>query len=61
MMNGSSKFVEEENNVLVVKKPGPLRTWNENTAESDLEVPGTPRTPRTSKTPGRICLPFHQK
>lgn len=53
-MNGSSTFVEEESITKNCKKPGPLRnvTWSENVDETDLEVPGTPRTPRTSKTPG---------
>ncbi|CAD6201362.1 GSCOCG00000165001-RA-CDS [Cotesia congregata] len=43
------------------KKPGPLRnvTWSENVDETDLEVPGTPRTPRTSKTPGHEKCTFH--
>lgn len=36
------------------KKPKPLlcRAWSENCQEVD--VPGTPKTPRTSTTPGRI-------
>lgn len=37
-----------------VKKPGPLRnvSWSENVEASELDIPGTPRTPRTSTTPG---------
>lgn len=53
-MNGTSTIVEEENKVVSMKKPTPLRTvsWNENVGETDLDIPGTPRTPRTSTTPG---------
>lgn len=38
----------------IVKKPKPLicRSWSEN--YDDVEVPGTPKTPRTSTTPGRL-------
>ena len=38
----------------VIKKPGPLRnvSWSENVEDSELDIPGTPRTPRTSTTPG---------
>ena len=38
------------------QRPGPLRTvsWNETIAEGDFEIPGTPKTPRTSTTPGII-------
>lgn len=53
MMNGNSTVVDETGKTLV-KKLAPLRPWNENTGESELEVVGTPRTPRTSTTPGII-------
>lgn len=57
-MNGSTIVEEEEKTVMACKKPGPLRTvsWNENVGETDLDIPGTPRTPRTSTTPGRTKL-----
>lgn len=58
MMNGTSKILEEEKKISTMKKPGPLRTWNDNADETDLEVPGTPRTPRTSTTPGRTPPPW---
>lgn len=49
-MNGSAVEVESE-----VRKcpPVKLRTvsWQED-VDTDLEIPGTPRTPRTSTTPG---------
>ncbi|XP_046433401.1 GTP cyclohydrolase 1 isoform X1 [Neodiprion pinetum] len=49
----------QQNNI--VKKPGPLRTvsWNENVEDSELDIPGTPRTPRTSTTPGHEKCTFH--
>lgn len=34
------------------KAPEALKNFNMNDAESELEVPGTPMTPRTSTTPG---------
>lgn len=42
----------------IVKKPAPLRTvsWNEAVEESELDIPGTPRTPRTSTTPGILKI-----
>lgn len=53
-MNGTTTIVEEESITKNGKKPGPLRsvTWSENVDETELEIPGTPRTPRTSTTPG---------
>lgn len=41
------------NNNKDTKKPKPLlcRAWSENCQEVD--IPGTPKTPRTSTTPGR--------
>lgn len=46
--------MDEKRSATNARKLGPLRTvsWNENVEESDLEIPGTPRTPRTSTTPG---------
>lgn len=42
------------------KIPPPVRTisWSENVSQEDLDVPGTPRTPRTSTTPGKFALLF---
>lgn len=34
------------------KAPEALKNFHINDAESELEVPGTPMTPRTSTTPG---------
>lgn len=34
------------------KTPEALKNFHINDAESELEVPGTPMTPRTSTTPG---------
>lgn len=34
------------------KAPEALKNFHMNDAESELEVPGTPMTPRTSTTPG---------
>lgn len=47
---------DDEDKHTMIKKPGPLRTvsWSENVEESNLDVPGTPRTPRTSTTPGIV-------
>lgn len=54
----SSIYDGEDDRAMVIKKPGPLRTvsWSENVEESNLDVPGTPRTPRTSTTPGILSL-----
>ncbi|KAI4472115.1 gtp cyclohydrolase i [Holotrichia oblita] len=43
----------------IVKKPKPLicRSWSEN--YDDVEIPGTPKTPRTSTTPGHEKCTFH--
>lgn len=40
----------------VIKKPAALRnvSWSENVEDSEIEVPGSPRTPRTSTTPGIV-------
>lgn len=41
----------EDDKPIMIKKPLPLRTlWSDDIEESDLDVPGTPRTPRTSTT-----------
>ncbi|KZC07633.1 GTP cyclohydrolase 1 [Dufourea novaeangliae] len=66
-MNGITKIKEksyydgDDDRAMVIKKPGPLRTvsWTENVEESNLDVPGTPRTPRTSTTPGHEKCTFH--
>ncbi|XP_012338754.2 saccharopine dehydrogenase-like oxidoreductase [Apis florea] len=52
---------DDEDKHTMIKKPGPLRTvsWSENVEESNLDVPGTPRTPRTSTTPGHEKCTFH--
>lgn len=44
------------NGVAKGKKPRPVltRTWSENYEIQDVEVPGTPKTPRTSTTPGIV-------
>lgn len=55
-MNGTTETVQEF--VPAKKNMLPrLRTvsWQEEVGEADLEIPGTPKTPRTSTTPGR-CL-----
>lgn len=46
----------EDEKGIMIKKPVPLRTvsWSENVEEAELDIPGTPRTPRTSTTPGDI-------
>ncbi|XP_039761780.1 GTP cyclohydrolase 1 [Pararge aegeria] len=41
------------------KKPEALKNFHLNDAESELEVPGTPMTPRTSTTPGHENCTFH--
>lgn len=40
------------------KIPLSVRTisWSESMNQDDLEVPGTPRTPRTSTTPGKFIV-----
>ncbi|XP_033210501.1 GTP cyclohydrolase 1 [Belonocnema kinseyi] len=45
----------------VIKKPAALRnvSWSENMEDSEIDVPGTPRTPRTSTTPGHEKCTFH--
>lgn len=52
-MNGK---VENHAVSLPKKVPPPVRTvsWSENVSQEDLDVPGTPRTPRTSTTPGEF-------
>lgn len=54
-------YDDEDKHTMMIKKPGPLRTvsWSENVEESNLDVPGTPRTPRTSTTPGHEKCTFH--
>lgn len=41
------------------KTPEALKTFHLSEAESELEVPGTPMTPRTSTTPGHENCTFH--
>ncbi|KAM3968892.1 GTP cyclohydrolase punch isoform 1-T2 [Aphomia sociella] len=41
------------------KTPEALKSFHLNEAESELEVPGTPMTPRTSTTPGHENCTFH--
>ncbi|KAK6618950.1 hypothetical protein RUM44_003331 [Polyplax serrata] len=43
------------------KIPLSIRTihWSESMNQDDLDVPGTPRTPRTSTTPGHENCTFH--
>jgi len=62
-MNGiSSKCAKlkmydgEDDNSIMIKKPLPLRavSWSDNIEDTDLDVPGTPRTPRTSTTKGIV-------
>lgn len=68
-MNGAStgnaivEDVETRKQSQVAKKPGPLRTvsWNETVSEGDFEIPGTPRTPRTSTTPGTLLKIRHSQ
>lgn len=38
------------------KTPEALKTFHMADAESELEVPGTPMTPRTSTTPGLLLI-----
>lgn len=61
IMNGISSqcaklkmYDDEDDKPIMIKKPLPLKTisWSDNIEESDLDVPGTPRTPRTSTTKG---------
>lgn len=60
-MNGISSqcaklkmYDDEDDKPIMIKKPLPLKTvsWSDSIEESDLDVPGTPRTPRTSTTKG---------
>ncbi|XP_023011515.1 GTP cyclohydrolase punch isoform X1 [Leptinotarsa decemlineata] len=48
-------------NNIKTKKSLPVlsRTWSENYDITDVEVPGTPKTPRTSTTPGHEKCTFH--
>lgn len=48
------------NGVTKAKKPRPVlaRTWSESYELEDVEVPGTPKTPRTSTTPGIYISSF---
>ncbi|XP_014219411.1 GTP cyclohydrolase 1 isoform X2 [Copidosoma floridanum] len=60
-MNG---IIEDEKKQTAVesKKPCSLQrnvSWGEKQPNSDTEVPGTPRTPRTSTTPGHEKCTFH--
>lgn len=41
------------------KAPEALKNFHINDADSELEVPGTPMTPRTSTTPGHENCTFH--
>ncbi|XP_011135768.1 GTP cyclohydrolase 1 isoform X1 [Harpegnathos saltator] len=68
VMNGISNqcsklkmYDGEDEKGIMIKKPGPLRTvsWSENVEETELDIPGTPRTPRTSTTPGHEKCMFH--
>ncbi|EGI66343.1 GTP cyclohydrolase 1 [Acromyrmex echinatior] len=66
-MNGISskcaklKMYDGEDDNSIIKKPLPLRavSWSDNIEETDLDVPGTPRTPRTSTTKGHEKCMFH--
>jgi GTP cyclohydrolase IA len=51
--NGTNS-VEEMKKAAQAPRVGELRTvsWSESLDEGDLEVPGTPKGPRTSTTPG---------
>lgn len=40
--------------------PEALKSFHMNDAESELEVPGTPMTPRTSTTPGLYNFNYQQ-
>lgn len=48
------------NGIGKAKKPRPVlaRTWSDNYDIQDVEVPGTPKTPRTSTTPGIFNFNF---
>lgn len=62
IMNGTTSqcagksIAEEEKRSQPLVRPAPLRTvsWNETVAAGDFEIPGTPKTPRTSTTPGTL-------
>jgi hypothetical protein len=47
-------YDDEDDQPIMMKKPVSLRTvsWSENIEETELDIPGTPRTPRTSTTKG---------
>lgn len=49
-------YDNEDEKGIMIRKPRPLRTvsWSESVEETELDIPGTPRTPRTSTTPGII-------
>lgn len=49
-INNSKKIVS---NLTNLKKQ---TSWQEDITENDIDVPGTPRTPRTSTTPGKLFL-----
>ncbi|XP_029169228.1 saccharopine dehydrogenase-like oxidoreductase [Nylanderia fulva] len=68
IMNGVSNqcakmkmYDGDDDKPIMIKKPLPLRTvsWSDNIEETDLDVPGTPRTPRTSTTKGHEKCMFH--
>lgn len=52
--NGDHCVNHINNGVVKAKKPRPVlsRTWSESYEKQDIEIPGTPKTPRTSTTPG---------
>ncbi|KAL6265266.1 GTP cyclohydrolase 1 [Pogonomyrmex barbatus] len=52
---------EDDNSTIMIKKPLPLRavSWGDNIEKTDLDVPGTPKTPRTSTTKGHEKCMFH--
>ncbi|KAH0948727.1 hypothetical protein HN011_010174 [Eciton burchellii] len=67
-MNGVSNqcaklkmYDDEDDQPIMMKKPVSLRTvsWSENIEETELDIPGTPRTPRTSTTKGHEQCMFH--
>ncbi|XP_072933830.1 GTP cyclohydrolase 1 isoform X1 [Epargyreus clarus] len=58
--NGVDNVVVKGSFVSKYKKaPEALKNFHLNDAESELEVPGTPMTPRTSTTPGHENCTFH--
>lgn len=55
--NGVDNVVVKGSFVSKYKKaPEALKNFHMNDAESELEVPGTPMTPRTSTTPGLFLI-----